>query len=86
MVRTNPSDSAHYPEDETLQVAAIKEALAEYHSGQATLVPHADVMDQLTARLYARLQARASYAPRSPVSRAWTIARAASPFLSRVGL
>lgn len=43
-----------YVEEEAWQVAAIAEALAEYESGEATLIPHDEVMEQLSAKIRAR--------------------------------
>ena len=43
-----------YVDEEAGHVAAISEALAEYQTGKATLKPHAEVMEQLGAKIRAR--------------------------------
>ena len=45
---------SRYVEEQTWQVQAIRQALDEYRSGTATLVPHEDVMDRLEAQIKAR--------------------------------
>src|SRR4051812_5835691 len=46
---------ARYLEEEAWQVAAIREALADYEAGTATLVPHEDVVKRLDERIRAKL-------------------------------
>lgn len=43
-----------YVDEQSWQVQAIQEALDDYQSGQAELVPHEQVMDQLEARIRAK--------------------------------
>lgn len=40
-----------YVEEQSWQVEAISEALARYQSGQATLIPHEQVMERIEAKL-----------------------------------
>jgi predicted transcriptional regulator len=40
-----------YLEEQSWQVQAITEALAEYRAGTSTLVPHEQVMERLEAKL-----------------------------------
>ena len=44
-----------YVEEEAWQVQAIKEALDDYRSGDAELVPHEQVMERLEAKIRAKL-------------------------------
>lgn len=44
-----------YVEEQAWQVQAITEALADYRSGNATTVPHDQVMERLEARINAGL-------------------------------
>jgi RHH-type rel operon transcriptional repressor/antitoxin RelB len=44
-----------YVEEEAWQVQAIKEALDDYRSGDAKLVPHEQVMERLEAKIRAKL-------------------------------
>jgi predicted transcriptional regulator len=44
-----------YVEEEAWQVQAIQEALDDYRSGNAELVPHEQVMERLEAKLRAKL-------------------------------
>ncbi len=44
-----------YVEEEAWQVQAIKEALDDYRSGDAELVPHEEVMERLEAKIRAKL-------------------------------
>ena len=46
---------ARYVEEEAWQVAAITEALEAYERGGATLLPHAQVMAELEAKIRAKL-------------------------------
>ena len=41
----------HYVQDQAWQVQAIQEALDDYRSGHAELVPHEEVMARLEARI-----------------------------------
>jgi RHH-type rel operon transcriptional repressor/antitoxin RelB len=45
-----------YVNEQSWQVAAIKEALEDYQSGNAELVPHEAVMERLEAKLRAKLE------------------------------
>ena len=42
---------SRYLDEESWQVAAIREALAEYRSGNAVLLPHEDVMAEVARKL-----------------------------------
>ncbi len=44
---------SRYLDEEAWQVAAIAEALAEYRSGQASLMSHEDFMAELTEKIQA---------------------------------
>lgn len=44
-----------YVEEESWQVQAIQEALNDYRSGNAELVPHEQVMERLEAKIRASL-------------------------------
>ncbi len=44
-----------YVEEQTWQVQAISEALADYRSGKAEIVPHEQVMEQMEAKIRASL-------------------------------
>ena len=44
-----------YVEEQSWQVQAIREAMEAYHSGKAALVPHEQVMEQLDARIKAKM-------------------------------
>lgn len=46
----------HYVEEQSWQIQAITEALAEYRSGASELVPHETVMQELEARIKAALR------------------------------
>ncbi len=46
---------ARYVEEEAWQVQAIREAMAEYRAGTTPLVPHADVVKRLDAKIMARV-------------------------------
>ena len=46
---------ARYVAEESSQIAAIREALADYQSGSAELVPHEDVVKRLDAQIAAKL-------------------------------
>ncbi|HYP41430.1 MAG TPA: ribbon-helix-helix protein, CopG family [Chloroflexia bacterium] len=45
-----------YIDEQSWQVAAIKEALEDYQSGNAKLVSHEAVMERLEAKLRAKLE------------------------------
>ena len=45
-----------YVDEQSWQVAAIKEALEDYQSGAAKLVSHEAVMERLEAKLRAKLE------------------------------
>lgn len=45
-----------YIDEQSWQVAAIRDALEDYQGGNAKLVPHKDVMERLEAKLGARLE------------------------------
>jgi predicted transcriptional regulator len=47
---------ARYLEQEASEIAAISEALAEYRSGQGTLRPHDELMDELDAEFGAEAE------------------------------
>jgi predicted transcriptional regulator len=46
----------NYVDEQSWQVASIKEALEDYQSGSAKLVPHEDVMERLESKLRAKLE------------------------------
>ena len=46
---------ARYVDEEAWQVAAIREALADYDAGTARLVPHEDVVKRLDEKIRAKL-------------------------------
>ncbi|MEP6774315.1 MAG: ribbon-helix-helix protein, CopG family [Chloroflexota bacterium] len=44
-----------YVQEQSWQVKAIEEAITEYRSGKAEVVPHEQVMEQLEGRIKAKL-------------------------------
>jgi predicted transcriptional regulator len=48
-----------YLDEEGPEVLAIAEALAEYRSGNAVLIPHEEVMDRLDRMIEEEIQAKA---------------------------
>ncbi|MBM2812222.1 MAG: CopG family transcriptional regulator [Chloroflexi bacterium] len=53
---------ARYVEEEAPQVAAIREALDDYLSGNATLIPHDEVMRRLEEKIQARVDSESRLA------------------------
>jgi predicted transcriptional regulator len=44
-----------YVDEQSWQVQAIREAMEEYRSGKAELIPHEQVMEELEARIKAKM-------------------------------